>query len=753
MTSRRSRSRTTCRAASGARRASRSAGCSTRSRRRSRCGTWSSPPGFEPRLFAAEPAIAKPICMTWDHRGRLWIAESVDYPNTKHPGTAGPRPDHDLRGHRRRRPGRQVHGLRRGAQHPHEPALRRRRRDRPPGARHAVPQGHRRRRQGRRPQGALHRLGHRRHPRRAEQPPLGLRQLGLGDRRLLGVPRHGRRRALTRRPGVLPVQARRLEARVPPQHEQQLVGRRLQRGRAGLRLDGQRLPERLPADPQPLLRGGARLVAAGPAQHRGRTSSSSRSPTRSGRSTSTAASPPRPAMRSTPRGPIRRSTGTRPPSSPSRPGTWSPRSRSTARRATSPRTTAGTCWPATTSGPRRSRPRSAPTATSGSSTGTTTSSSTTPRRAGSRPARGTPTRPRSATRSTAGSTGSSTRTPGHSTPPSLDPGDAKGLVAALGNDNQFWRMHAQRLLVERGKTDVVPALIERVGDRSVDAIGLNVGAIHALWTLQRPRAHSTARIGGGRGGRRGARSIRRRASGATPCRSCRGTSDRPSAILSAGLLTDPDPQVRLAALLALADQPPSDEAAKAVADVLRGGLAGDDHWLADAATAAAARNDRAFLKAIAATGARPTAGGPARRSCGSSSGWPSTGRAAARSIRSAALLASLRRRRRRDRRGPAPRHWPAAGPRAGPRSSTRRRPRRSSSSRWSLPSAARGQLVRLVSPWGDPVLAGDQRRDRRDAAEVGAGRVALRVAAASTPPGSSSSCGRPATRPRASCSA
>ncbi len=47
------------------------------------------PRGFEPRLFAAEPQIAKPLCMAWDHRGRLWIAESVDYPNTKHPGTAG----------------------------------------------------------------------------------------------------------------------------------------------------------------------------------------------------------------------------------------------------------------------------------------------------------------------------------------------------------------------------------------------------------------------------------------------------------------------------------------------------------------------------------------------------------------------------------------------------------------------------------------------------------------------------------------
>ena len=41
------------------------------------------PAGFEPRLFAAEPEIFKPICMTWDHRGRLWIAESTDYPNTK----------------------------------------------------------------------------------------------------------------------------------------------------------------------------------------------------------------------------------------------------------------------------------------------------------------------------------------------------------------------------------------------------------------------------------------------------------------------------------------------------------------------------------------------------------------------------------------------------------------------------------------------------------------------------------------------
>src|SRR5262249_59180340 len=41
------------------------------------------PRGFEAQLFAAEPDIARPITMSWDHRGRLWIVESTDYPNDK----------------------------------------------------------------------------------------------------------------------------------------------------------------------------------------------------------------------------------------------------------------------------------------------------------------------------------------------------------------------------------------------------------------------------------------------------------------------------------------------------------------------------------------------------------------------------------------------------------------------------------------------------------------------------------------------
>ncbi len=38
------------------------------------------PPGFEIRLFASEPQIAKPLNMAFDDRARLWVTNSVEYP-------------------------------------------------------------------------------------------------------------------------------------------------------------------------------------------------------------------------------------------------------------------------------------------------------------------------------------------------------------------------------------------------------------------------------------------------------------------------------------------------------------------------------------------------------------------------------------------------------------------------------------------------------------------------------------------------
>jgi putative membrane-bound dehydrogenase-like protein len=40
---------------------------------------WKLPPGFKISLFAAEPDIRQPIGMTWDAKGRLWVAENYTY--------------------------------------------------------------------------------------------------------------------------------------------------------------------------------------------------------------------------------------------------------------------------------------------------------------------------------------------------------------------------------------------------------------------------------------------------------------------------------------------------------------------------------------------------------------------------------------------------------------------------------------------------------------------------------------------------
>ena len=47
------------------------------------------PPGFELSLFAHEPNIVNPIHIAWDHRGRAFVIETVDYPNNLQAGNIG----------------------------------------------------------------------------------------------------------------------------------------------------------------------------------------------------------------------------------------------------------------------------------------------------------------------------------------------------------------------------------------------------------------------------------------------------------------------------------------------------------------------------------------------------------------------------------------------------------------------------------------------------------------------------------------
>ncbi|MCA9208792.1 MAG: c-type cytochrome, partial [Planctomycetales bacterium] len=75
-------------------------------------------------------------------------------------------------------------------------------------------------------------------------------------------------------------------------------------------------------------------------------------------------------------------------------------------------------------------------------------------------------------------------------------------------------------------------------------------------------------------------------------------------IIASGVLADNDPHVRLAALLAIADQPSSEAAAQAVMQAMADPFNLQDRWLRDAMTSAAASSALPLLKQTAASAAR-----------------------------------------------------------------------------------------------------------------------------------------------------
>jgi putative membrane-bound dehydrogenase-like protein len=183
----------------------------------------------------------------------------------------------------------------------------------------------------------------------------------------------------------------------------------------------------------------------------------------------------------------------------------------------------------------------------------------------------------------------------------LDKVSPKELVAMLKNDNMFWRTHAQRLLVERNKKDIIPALCELVQDNSVDEIGLNPAAIHALWTLKGLGAFDgkklDAKVGGAltaalthpsAGVRRAAVMVMPRDEAA--CKT----------LLDSKILNDQDAQVRLAALLAFSEIPANVSAGAAAFAALSEPRNAQDRWIPDAIIASGARHDTGFLVAALA---------------------------------------------------------------------------------------------------------------------------------------------------------
>jgi uncharacterized protein len=176
------------------------------------------------------------------------------------------------------------------------------------------------------------------------------------------------------------------------------------------------------------------------------------------------------------------------------------------------------------------------------------------------------------------------------------------LAATLKHDNLFWRKHAQRLLVQRGDLDVAPALFKLARDAAVDEIGLNAGAVHALWTLHGLGSFDDPRNKAAEAAlaalQHKSAAVRRAAAQVMP----RGEAASAALI---PLLDDPDAQVRMAALLALAEMPADARAGQAIAAALEKSANQADAWLPDAITAAAARHDIHFLEAFLAAKKAP----------------------------------------------------------------------------------------------------------------------------------------------------
>ncbi len=172
-------------------------------------------------------------------------------------------------------------------------------------------------------------------------------------------------------------------------------------------------------------------------------------------------------------------------------------------------------------------------------------------------------------------------------------------VAALEDGNQLWRLAAQRGLATEPSPERDALLLASLRDARTDALGLVPGALHAAHLLLGSFAGASARAEA-----EALETLRRHAAGPHAVLrrlACElGPRDRGLAdlVLGQGLLRDPDAKVRLAALLALAEVPADPRVGPELEALLREPAVLEDRWLPEAAQAAAARHSAGFLAAV-----------------------------------------------------------------------------------------------------------------------------------------------------------
>lgn len=177
----------------------------------------------------------------------------------------------------------------------------------------------------------------------------------------------------------------------------------------------------------------------------------------------------------------------------------------------------------------------------------------------------------------------------------LDKENPEALIKALSHRNMFWRMTAQRLLVERGETDVLSKLYELVKVAKVDDLGMNPGALHALWTID-----GLGALGQDTEGievvtdalKHPAAAVRKAAIQILPKNR---TTD--NYLNKAKILNDKEASVRLAALLYYTERPNSEALGARLYALSKQESVTNDSWLSKGVYAAANRHGAGFIKA------------------------------------------------------------------------------------------------------------------------------------------------------------
>jgi azurin len=181
----------------------------------------------------------------------------------------------------------------------------------------------------------------------------------------------------------------------------------------------------------------------------------------------------------------------------------------------------------------------------------------------------------------------------------LDSDDPEEWVEALSHDNKFWRMTAQRLLVEKGDKSVLPKLYALVKEAKADAEDLNPGALHALWTIEGLGVVATdskalAAVKGAL--RNSSASVRKAAIEILP-----KNENTDETLLASKVLQDADPGVQLAALLYFSQREPSDIVGKQLYALSQKPNVAEDIWLSKALYVASAKHSLGFLGEVLST--------------------------------------------------------------------------------------------------------------------------------------------------------